>query len=690
MNRAKMILAIGIWLSVTLSLACSEELMMEEITVTGTRMEEEVFNVPAAVSVADRTKMDRELPGAAAETLRDIAGIWVQKTGHNGGAPIIRGLMGNQILILVDGVRQNNLNLFAGPNSFLNTFDPEDIERIEVIKGPGSVLYGTDALGGVVHIITKRNKSFSERPWIAPLISTRLGSVDRSASGRFELKGSWKRFNFLLGSTFKRVGDLRGGGDIGVQSPSSWKERNFDLSSSLKLTEKQFMDLSLQSFHRYDVTRFDRPTWISEGKRRLLNLVYRGRDMGQYLQQIKFNIAFHDQERGRSHTKKFDNKFSDTETLQTELQITSQIGSQRLIYGLHYHHDSTSGWRETKKGKSINPNATWDNFAVFFQDEISMFDRVRLTPAVRWDRYLLKREKDPGNPRDIGVEQKSSALTGSLGAVLTLTDFLNLTASVGRGFRAPNNSDYRSAPSLFTYGVGVPTVETLKPEKSMNYEIGVRVKHRKLQASLAAYYMRITDLISSVKGTYQGKDWYDWDGDGERDPDETVFVKKNVGEAKIYGTEITVQYPITDSLSALASLSWMDGWNITKDEPLGRATPTNGTLRLLYVEPRNRRFWAEFSTRIVSRFDSSKVPKDRLERDPAFKVNPQDRKSPLLSGDGSVPGYTLFNVRGGVRISDNLRLTFGVENILDKAYRDKDSRIDGPGRNFVVGINAGL
>ncbi|HID56128.1 TPA: TonB-dependent receptor [Candidatus Poribacteria bacterium] len=518
MNKVRIILTMFIWLSVTLSFAPSEELIMKEITVTGTRVEEEVFNVPAAVSVADRGKIDRELPGTAAESLRDIAGIWVQKTGHIGGAPIIRGLMGNQILILVDGVRQNNLNLFAGPNSFLNTFDVEDIERIEVIKGPGSVLYGTDALGGVVHIITKRNKSFSEKPRITPLISTRLGSVDRSAVGRFEFKGSWKRFNFLLGSTFKKVGDLRGGGDIGVQSPSSWKERNFDLSSSLKLGEKQFLDLSLQNFYRYDVTRFDRPTWIADARRRLINLVYNGKEINPYLRHIKLGLAFHDQERERSHTKKFDNKFSDTETVQTELQLTSEIGSQRLIYGLHYHHDSTSGWRETKKGRSENPNATWDNFAVFLQDEISMFDRVRLTPAVRWDIYLLKREKDPKNPKDIGVNQKNSALTGSLGAVLRLTDFLNLTMSVGRGFRAPNNRDYRSAPSLFTFGVGVPTTEVLNPEKSLNYELGLRVNTPKAQSSIAAYYMKITDLIESVEGTYQGKDWYDWDGDGEREP----------------------------------------------------------------------------------------------------------------------------------------------------------------------------
>ena len=83
-------------------------------------------------------------------------------------------------------------------------------------------------------------------------------------------------------------------------------------------------------------------------------------------------------------------------------------------------------------------------------------------------------------------------------------------------------------------------------------------------------------------------------------------------------------------------------------------------------------------------FDSRRVPESRLERDPAFKINPQDRESPLLGGDGTVPGYVVLNLRGGFNLNDWMTLTFGVENLTDRKYRVKDSRIDAPGLNFVV------
>ncbi|MFQ6043997.1 MAG: TonB-dependent receptor plug domain-containing protein, partial [Candidatus Poribacteria bacterium] len=236
-----------------------EPLLLEEITVTGARIEKELFDTPVGMNVIDQRKLLNEQPRAAAEALRDEPGLWVQKTGHIGGAPIIRGLMAKQILLMVDGVRYNNLNSFGGPNSWMNTIDASEIERVEVIRGPGSVLYGTDALGGVINVITKRNRQFSEEFQVRPRLFTRYGSVDRSSTGRLELFGSSKRFNFLLGGTLKNVEDLRGGRGIGLQVPSNWKEGNFDLRGAVKLSEGHFLDLSYQNFHRYDVTRFDRP-----------------------------------------------------------------------------------------------------------------------------------------------------------------------------------------------------------------------------------------------------------------------------------------------------------------------------------------------------------------------------------------------------------------------------------------------
>ena len=128
---------------------------MKEIVVTATRTPEEVAKAPAAVDVVTAKELEERQPRTTAEALREETGITVQKTNHNGGAPVIRGMMGNQILVMVDGIRLNNAIYRFGPNQYLNTLDPGTISRIEVIRGPGSVYYGSDAMGGVVNVITR-------------------------------------------------------------------------------------------------------------------------------------------------------------------------------------------------------------------------------------------------------------------------------------------------------------------------------------------------------------------------------------------------------------------------------------------------------------------------------------------------------------------------------------------------------
>ena len=119
---------------------------MKEIVVTATRTPEEVAKAPAAVNVVTSKELKERQPRTTAEALREETGITVQKTNHNGGAPIIRGMMGNQILVMVDGVRLNNAIYRFGPNQYLNTVDPGAVSRIEVVRGPGSVYYGSDAM----------------------------------------------------------------------------------------------------------------------------------------------------------------------------------------------------------------------------------------------------------------------------------------------------------------------------------------------------------------------------------------------------------------------------------------------------------------------------------------------------------------------------------------------------------------
>ena len=132
---------------------------LEEISITATRYENSVFNLGNNVLVINPLEIQKRNLSTTSDALNDFSSVFVQKTNYGGGSPIIRGLIGNNILMLIDGIRLNNSTYRYGPNQYLNTVDPSLIDKIEVVHGPNSVLYGSDALGGVINIITKDAKN---------------------------------------------------------------------------------------------------------------------------------------------------------------------------------------------------------------------------------------------------------------------------------------------------------------------------------------------------------------------------------------------------------------------------------------------------------------------------------------------------------------------------------------------------
>ncbi|MFO0508136.1 MAG: TonB-dependent receptor plug domain-containing protein, partial [bacterium] len=138
----------------SIELIPSAILLNNAVIITAQRSERLSFDVAQSTSTISATQLAELTPRSTPEALMNETGVWVQKTNHGGGSPIIRGLVGNQVLLVVDGIRLNNATYRYGPNQYLSTIDPGLIDRIEVNRGSGSVLYGSDALGGVVHVIS--------------------------------------------------------------------------------------------------------------------------------------------------------------------------------------------------------------------------------------------------------------------------------------------------------------------------------------------------------------------------------------------------------------------------------------------------------------------------------------------------------------------------------------------------------
>lgn len=689
----------------------SDSLPLEQggtTVVVATRRPEDPFDIPRSVNVIDERRLLERGARTAAEALRYQPGIWVQKTGHVGGAPIIRGFMGNQVIYLFDGVRRNTASLFAGPNSYLQTVDELDIDRIEVVRGPGSVLYGSDAIGGAIDVTTNELPLFPVEAETGLRSYSRVASADRELSSRLEGYVAGPELFVAVGGTYRSIDDLEGGRGVGLQEPSSWRERNWDAQVDWLVDPDSTLELFFQDYSRPRATRYDRPDQISTADRELLGLRYESHDL-PFAERVELTL-YHQDQRDTLDATFFDSLAEDR-TIGFDAQATSDVSDTvSVTWGVHVHRDESES--SDPQSGTADPDVEWINPAVFALTQWQASERLRFDLGLRWDSFALESDS-PGfanlpaeiqdailngafSEDDLELDQDDDALTGGLGAVYSLTEETNVFAHVGRAFRAPNKSDLLSY-GQFTFGFEVPTPD-VEPESSWTYELGVRHEERDFAAELVGFYTEVDDAIVNEPGTFNGESFIDVNGNGIEDPAEQVFLNTNSsGTVRAYGAELTArQYLPRDwvdglvgenEVSCYGNASWIYGEDTGTDEPLDRAYPANLVFGVRLEDSRvvaERDWWVELETWWVRHFD--RIPSTRLG-DPAFLNDPQDASSGLLGGDGTVPGFALFNLRGGLRVTANATLYLGLENFTDEDYRVKDSRIDGPGINFIVGLD---
>ncbi len=674
-------------------------------------VDESIFNSPQALTVVTEQELLERAPRTPAEALRYKPGIWIQKTGHRGGAPIIRGFMGNRVIYAFDGVRRNTASLFAGPNGFLQNIDALDVDRIEVIRGPGSVLYGSDAIGGVINVITNEEPIFTRRgSRIGARSYGRWATVDQELSGRQEFYLATPRVFAFVGGTLRDIDDLRAGAPRGVQVPSSWREENWDAQFDYLLQANHRIQFFFQEFNAPESKRYDRPTQDRATHRELYGLRYFARDWG-LIEQLEATGYWHAQLQRTYRSGALDRDQAD-KTWGVDLKASTWLTQNtRAVYGFHIHEDDIT--QVNPRRGTRDPDVTWLNPALFFLAEMQVTDRIRIDAGVRWDQFTLKSFAPPLSefPQevqdaialgelsidDFNLDTTTDAVTGGIGFVVSVTENVNWVVHVGRAFRAPNKNDLLRF-GQFTFGFNVPS-PGVKPESSWTYETGIHGSYENLAYAVTFFHTELQDAIVSQPGTFGGRTFIDVDGDGIEDPDEGVFVKSNSpGVIVAKGIEFEGTYYLPWEwtyrwfgdypVSIYGNFTWIDGQDKGNREPLDRMFPANGLFGIRVEnsrDPDQRWWWVAGEAWMVRRFH--RIRPARLAKDPAFRVDPQDRTSPLLRPDGSVPGFTIFNVRGGVYLTDSIVWTIGLENLFDKLYRVKDSRIDAPGMSFVTSLD---
>lgn len=712
--------------------------ILKEITITGTRIERDTFGTPSAISVVTSDEINKYGLKTAPELLREEAGIQVQKTTAGHGSPIIRGLTGYQTLILIDGIRLNNSTFRSGPNQYMATIDSGQIEKIEVVRGYGSALYGSAAMGGVINVLTKSPKSSISGLSIHPSILAKFSSADKGKYARLELNGGYQNFSFTAGASYKDVDDLQPGKGYDIQLPSKkfiitsqkdpknlpegawlvdklvptgWKERNGDLKLLYKISENQNINLAYQAVRQMDVPRYDKLATKEFDKflfdpqnRDLVYINYTNRNISSSIDALRISLSYHIQEEGQKQQKAKSTSLKEvsdiTNSKGASIQLDSSLGKmQKLTYGLELYHDNVDsksittnlkdGKKKISKWGTFPDNSTYLDANAYVQDSLKLLDNLELILAGRYTYYSTRSDLSISDPTFGIFEESGNAFTGNIGTVFGIVDGLNLTFNAGQAFRAPNLND-TTAVAVTNEGIDAPSLN-LEPEKSKGIDIGLKARYRFFSGTINYYFSRITGLMTRVPlekvftiDEEMPTLYKDIKKSYEGIP---IFVKDNIEKVNIQGIELAINWitiPSLPYIHAFGNLNFTRGKDITNNQPIRREQPINGLIGVRW-ENKEGKFWTEAYSRFASKQDRLSVGDIRDTRIPGTTTDPK-KYDPMAYS----PGWYTLNFRAGIKLRSLTRLVFGVENITNRRYREHGSGVDAPGINFIANLSQSI
>ncbi|WP_171036423.1 TonB-dependent receptor plug domain-containing protein [Dyadobacter sediminis] len=636
--------------------------LLDQVNVTASRVQQKTLETPASVSVLNAGTVQTYQPRSTPELLMGSAGVFVQKTTHGAGSPFLRGLTGNQTLILVDGIRLNNSTFRYGPNQYLNTIDPFTIDKIEVLRGGGSVAYGSDALGGTLQILTS-TPGFSKKPSVHGKAVTRFaaGNMEQTLRAGVELSGP--RAAFSGGVSIRNFGDLLGGDTTGKQSPSGYKEWDFDAKLVFGLSDAWTLTLAHQSvfqkhvplFYRYKLENFALNEFNPQ-KRSLSYFKINGRTSSKWASEIALTGSWQTSNEGRLSQRKGSNSLrTETDKVQTTgliFHIQSDVSEfWKASSGIEIYYDLVKSDRIDQaagSGPTVSrglypDNSKYLNYAIYSLHQLKLSD-WRFSFGGRFNGFRIKVADNVLG--DVSVKPK--ALVANASVSYLLDNQSNFYTSFHSGFRAPNVDDMGTL-GIVDFRYELPAYD-LKPETSYNFEAGYKFQSEGFAMTAALFQNNLRNLITRVQVAGQKIDGID------------VYRKENVERAYIRGAELEAAHSFGSYWKIYGSCAYNFGENVTKNEPVRRIPPLNGRFGLeyrrnqWYVRPET--WFAEKQTRLAAAdTGDNRIPK------------------------GGTPGWVVVNLMTGFE-TRHIAVNAVAQNLGNKDYRMHGSGINGVGRSL--------
>jgi len=627
-----------------------------------------LFDTSAAGSIRTRQEIEERQAPDMFHALQNEVGVLMQSTAAGQASPFVRGLTGQQVLILVDGIRLNNSVTRRGPNQYFNTIDPGMVDHIEVLRGQGSVLWGSDAIGGAINVVTRgadTGYGIRHGDYSSGQFTQYYNTANSSPYSRMNVEGWVGNTGFFAGGSYADVNDLDTGWDFGRQPGTNYQQWAGDIKFNYLLDENQMLTVSLQHFQQDNLPRSDRfpgfpgdlnnsnslggARFFNPQQRNLAYIRYQALEPIAAIDALTVTASYNrqreNQERGIPTTRFQE---IDVQTLGLQAVAVKDLDwVGKWTSGFDWYYDDVdSPFGGTASGPIVPDDAFYQRIGAFCSWDVALTERLDMVTGIRYENI-----NTAGTPVVEGtptfINPNYHDWVSQIGLVYELDPEIHLVGSISEGFRAPNLDDLMALnPNVLQEGSSVPSLG-LTPERSINYEVGVKTNFDRLRTQTFVFYTDLQDNIVSINTAVPN-----------------TFGSDNQ-DSFVQGVETSGEYLLDDGWSLYGNFWYTYGVNRVTDSPLSRIPPTQGIFGLRWRE-HDLRSYFEVYTWMVRR-------QNRLEQ----VRDITDERIPV----GGTPGYATLNMRMGRTFGgyDQHRLSLSLENITDKNYLVHGSGVFGTG-----------
>lgn len=704
----------------------SSSLTLATTVISASRWNQNEADVPGKLRQLKSEWLDLRNPVTTADWLGSSGEVFVQKSQLGGGSPMIRGFSANRLLYSIDGVRMNTAIFRSGNLQQVISIDPFSLQNTEVLFGPGAVMYGSDAIGGVMVFETLRPDH--ENQQLKGNVVSRFSSAysEETIHADFSYgKGKWA---FVTSASYFDFGDLKMGKNKGqasylrssyveringndqeitnpnprIQIGSGYTQVNLMQKISFKASENSTIDYGFHYSSTGDVPRYDRLIEKSIGKLRFARWDYGPQRW--MMQQVNWKTTkptkIYDQAKITIASQLFEESRIDrrvgnaTQFERVEKVKASSINAD-FIKTLFKSHFFNYGFEAVinqveSNGKSINisnqqvalasaryPNSTWTSWAIYANYVAPLSTKWKMQSALRYNINGI--EADFSNnlkfyPLPVTqFKDNYHSITGNLGFVYQVDPSFSISPQLATGFRAPNVDDLGKFFDSQPGSLLVPNPQ-LRPEYAYNAELNLnKVLYGTIKLDVTGYYTWLDQAMVRRPSTFNDQTELLYSGELSK-----IFSIQNAAFAEVKGIQAGLEVALGKHLLLSSNYNWQKGveeLDNSTTSPSRHAAPNFGTTKLRF---QSKKMTLELSSQYSSAMPFEKMPQEEIAKPAIYATD--------ANGKPYSPKWMIFNLAARIPISSFLQINAGIENLLDLQYRGYSSGIVSPGRNFQISV----